>query len=95
MKRKSILTAVTLATLALAQPSGLVGCSAPTKYQPSQALVNRTPAVQSDIVAAPRYELTLAVGDGVGMHMRDVQLARAKGFERSELEPILVRQTER
>lgn len=95
MKRKSILTAVTFATLAVVQPFGLAGCSAPKQYSPSQALVNRTPAVQSDMAATPRYELTLAVGDGVGMHMRDVQLARANGLERSEFEPILVRQTER
>lgn len=94
MKHPINLATGILVTAALATAIGLGGCAAQPSVKPSAALIYWTPPAPSDRAEPPRFQLTLASGDGVGMQMRDVYLARAQGKTPEATEPVIVLQTE-
>lgn len=85
----------TVTALALTATATLVGCNAAPKAEPtSQAILYRTAPVLLEPSEAEPVQLTLAAGDNLGLHLRDVFLARAALSPIEPHETFVIAQTE-
>jgi methionine-rich copper-binding protein CopC len=86
----------TTSALALAAIATLVGCSSAPKAEPTaQAVLYRTSPVLLESPETAPVQLTLAAGDNLGLHLRDVFLARAALLPIEPHETFVIAQTER
>ena len=85
----------TVTALTLTAAATLVGCSSAPRAEPAaQAVLYRTTPVLLESSETEPVQLTLAAGDNLGLHLRDVFLARAALSPIEPHETFVIAQTE-